>query len=177
MPLLLQHNRPTRGGARANKPWQITRIMNLVVTTTLFGLVCLTCTSNTTLFVRALYNNATAANSGRFWQHLDTTNDYYSGCIYNTNLKKNDEQSLQNDNVAVGDDDNNNNNQYHHNVSTHGNWLRVCNSEDPQDAAERNICRVPPINQYMEIRIFAQPWESVSLTYYFVFLCVGRDVV
>ena len=36
---------------------------------------------------------------------------------------------------------------------------RVCNSEDPQDAAERGICRVPDI-QHDEIRIFSQNWES-----------------
>jgi hypothetical protein len=37
---------------------------------------------------------------------------------------------------------------------------RVCNSDDPIDAAERGICRIPDLD-YMELRIFSQNWESV----------------
>ncbi len=37
---------------------------------------------------------------------------------------------------------------------------RVCNSDDPKDAAERGICRIPDM-EYMELRIFSQNWESV----------------
>jgi hypothetical protein len=37
--------------------------------------------------------------------------------------------------------------------------LRVCNSEDPPEAAELGICRTPGIN-YGEIRIASQNWEA-----------------
>ena len=36
---------------------------------------------------------------------------------------------------------------------------RMCNSEDPPDAAQRGICRTSPFQQ-MEIRISSQNWES-----------------
>lgn len=39
------------------------------------------------------------------------------------------------------------------------NKLRVCNSEDPPDAAENGLCSIPSI-PYTEIRIFSQNWES-----------------
>jgi len=39
----------------------------------------------------------------------------------------------------------------------------VCNSDDPQSAAQMGICRTPPINEYMELRIFCQDWESVLI--------------
>ena len=42
--------------------------------------------------------------------------------------------------------------------------MRVCNSEDSKDAAALGLCRSPPIDEYMEIRIFCQDWESVSFT-------------
>lgn len=37
---------------------------------------------------------------------------------------------------------------------------RVCSSDDPPDAAELGICRVPEIG-YPEIRLFGNNWESV----------------
>ena len=40
------------------------------------------------------------------------------------------------------------------------NKKRVCNSDDPPNAAKDGICRIPDID-YMEIRIFNQNWESV----------------
>ena len=39
--------------------------------------------------------------------------------------------------------------------------IRVCNSEDPPDAAESGKCRTPPID-YMEIRINVDNWESIT---------------
>ena len=39
--------------------------------------------------------------------------------------------------------------------------LRVCNSEDAPDAAERGFCKMPQLGlDYMEIRIATQNWES-----------------
>jgi hypothetical protein len=40
--------------------------------------------------------------------------------------------------------------------------IRVCNSEDPPEAAGAGICRIPDFD-YKEIRIFSQNWESVIL--------------
>lgn len=40
------------------------------------------------------------------------------------------------------------------------NKVRVCNSDDPPDAADRGICRISPLNP-MEIRISSQNWEAV----------------
>lgn len=37
---------------------------------------------------------------------------------------------------------------------------RVCNSEDPENAAEKGLCRVPEDTDYAEIRIMSQNWES-----------------
>ena len=45
----------------------------------------------------------------------------------------------------------------------HSEKKRVCNSLDPIDAVERGICRKPPFD-YMEIRIFANNWESSIIT-------------
>lgn len=41
------------------------------------------------------------------------------------------------------------------------NKKRVCNSDDPEDAEERGICRKPPID-YTELRIWAGNWESIN---------------
>ena len=220
--------------AARSRPWQTRRIMNLVVTTALVSLVCLTSTTTpTTLFVHAEEGSDDVGhhdhsddsvghdedhrvggddgeqvvkslgghvnggvNSGihsygeerqRRW-HLDTTNNYYSGCIYTNVL--NDQLQPNEDGADNGShhtshqhDDNNEEEEeqeedklidgdtYPHNVSNgYDKLLRVCNSEDPQDAVERKICRMPPIKEYMEIRIFAQPWESVSFTNTFVFV-------
>ena len=38
--------------------------------------------------------------------------------------------------------------------------LRVCNSEDPEDAALRGLCRDATHMNYPEIRIMSQNWES-----------------
>ena len=38
--------------------------------------------------------------------------------------------------------------------------LRVCNSEDPEDAALRGLCRGARHMNYPEIRILSQNWES-----------------
>ena len=38
--------------------------------------------------------------------------------------------------------------------------LRVCNSEDPEDAALRGLCRDASTMNYPEIRIMSQNWES-----------------
>ena len=41
---------------------------------------------------------------------------------------------------------------------------RVCNSDDDPDLIEEGgLCRKPPIDDYMEIRIFCQDWESVLI--------------
>jgi hypothetical protein len=40
--------------------------------------------------------------------------------------------------------------------------IRVCNSEDPPEAAGAGICRIPDFD-YTEIRIFSANWESVIL--------------
>ena len=38
---------------------------------------------------------------------------------------------------------------------------RVCNSEDPADAADRGLCRTPSEHMnYPEVRIMGQNWES-----------------
>lgn len=40
------------------------------------------------------------------------------------------------------------------------NKVRVCNSDDPKEAAERGICRIPDFD-YLEIRMASQNWEAV----------------
>ena len=60
--------------------------------------------------------------------------------------------------------------------------LRVCNSEDPEDAASRGLCRDASTMNYPEIRIMSQNWESpffeVSIynmlkeLHSFIFLCI-----
>ena len=46
---------------------------------------------------------------------------------------------------------------------------RVCNSDDSPEAVQLGMCRKLTIERYMEIRIFAQPWESVSKHSLFTF--------
>ena len=45
-----------------------------------------------------------------------------------------------------------------------GHKQRVCNShDDPQVVKDGLLCRKPPIEDYMELRIFCQDWESVLI--------------
>jgi hypothetical protein len=37
---------------------------------------------------------------------------------------------------------------------------RVCNSDDPQDLVESGVCRLPEVDGYFEVRIFANSWDS-----------------